>query len=365
MAVMLVRVTTVEQLIERVKKGKFRSREDILAQRKQTIKVEDDDIVAGPQKTSLKCPLSYGRITTPCRSSQCVHVQCFDAMSWYSVNEQTTTWSCPVCEKSINYEDLIVDGYFNSILESTPDTVEDVIVEADGEWHTSDDRYASDNWRKVHKPALPLASPTPHPNHQATSYSPIAHIRDASTQELSQNSGDVVVLDSEEEDEGEVKRELSPSRPEQSSMSGLPGMQVIDLTLESDEENATNRSLGVKRKADADSASSPEDIWKKSRIGESPNASTVTRSVNGNVNISSSGVFVSGSNHGARRYAMNGAPLQHRSPSTQFTPVTHVGSQYPTSYYPQPSRVATASSGPFGHHQVSHRTGYYSQYGNV
>jgi E3 SUMO-protein ligase PIAS1 len=77
-AVMLVRVTTVEQLIEKVKKGKFRSREDILAQStcstfrrecivltpagKQAIKVEDDDIVAGPQKTSLKCPVS---IPTP------------------------------------------------------------------------------------------------------------------------------------------------------------------------------------------------------------------------------------------------------------------------------------------------------------
>ncbi len=152
MIVMLVQVTTVAQLIERVKKGKFRSREDILAQRtcptflawvylmqpvsgKQAAKVEDDDIVAGPQKTTLKCPvrvpltlavaalnvlhvkLSYGRITTPCRSSHCVHVQCFDALSWYSLNEQTTTWSCPVCEKSINHEDLIVDGYANYVIQ--------------------------------------------------------------------------------------------------------------------------------------------------------------------------------------------------------------------------------------------------------
>jgi E3 SUMO-protein ligase PIAS1 len=230
-------------------------------------------------------------------------------------------------------------------------------VEADGEWHTSDDRYASDNWRKAHKPALPLPSPTPHPNRQATSHSPSTHIRDVSTQ---QNLGDVVVLDSEDEDEGEVKRELSPSFPEQFSMSGLSGMQVIDLTLESDEEDETSPSLGAKRKAEADLAPSPEDIWKKSRIGEPPNASTVTRSLNGNVNISTSGVFVSGSN--ARRFAMNGAPLQHRPPSTQFTPVSHVGPQY-TTFYPQPSRVGTASSGPFGH-QASHRTGYYSQYGN-
>lgn len=25
--------------------------------------------------------------------------------------EQTTTWMCPVCEKVLNPEDLIVDGY--------------------------------------------------------------------------------------------------------------------------------------------------------------------------------------------------------------------------------------------------------------
>ena len=259
-------------------------------------------------------------------------------------------------------------SYFNSILESTPDTVEDVIVEADGEWHTSDNKYASDAWEKAHKPVLPLASPTPHLKRQATSSSPSAYIRDASTQRMSQNLGDVVVLDSEEEDEGEVKRELSPSLPGQSPMNGFPNTQVIDLTAESDEESVTSRSLGSKRKADSDSVASSEDIWKKSRIGEPPNATTMTRAVNGNVNISTSGVLVSGSNnHGARRYAMNSTPLQHRPHSTQFAPVTHVGSSpYTTTIYrSHPSRVATASSGPFGHgHQVSHRAGYYSQYGN-
>ncbi|KAH9982666.1 PINIT domain-containing protein [Lactifluus volemus] len=238
--VMLVQVTTVNQLIEKVKKGKFKSREDVLTQRKQAVKVEEDDIVAGPQKTSLKCPLSYGRIKTPCRSSQCVHVQCFDALSWYSLNEQTTTWSCPICERSINPEELIVDGYFNSILESTPDTVEDVIVEADGEWHTSDDRYASGAWKKNHKSALSLASPTPQPTNQATQQRLLS------------------VMYSEEEDEGEVKRELSPSRP--SPMNGLLGTQVIDLTLESDEESVSGRSLGRKRKAEVD-PNSPQMIF--------------------------------------------------------------------------------------------------------
>ena len=251
--------------------------------------------------------------------------------------------------------------YFKSILENTPDAVDDVIVEADGEWHTSDDKYASDTWKRTHEPGPALASPTSSLKRHTTSISPSGPKRDASIQEKSRKSGDVVILDSEEEDEGEVKRELSPSRRERSPMGGLPETQVIDLTLESDEESSSSRSLG-KRKADADSVSLSEDIWKKSRIGEASNALAVTRTVNGNVSVSSSSALVSGSNHGARRYAMNGPPLQHRPHSTQFTSVTQVP-PYTSSYYGQPSRVAAPSSGPFGP-QVLHRSGYYSQFGN-
>jgi E3 SUMO-protein ligase PIAS1 len=250
-----------------------------------------------------------------------------------------------------------VRRYFNSILESTPDTVEDVIVEADGEWHTSDDRYASGAWKKNHKSALLLASPTPQPTNQATTAAaPFGHVYDTLAQEMSQNPGDVVVLDSEEEDEGEVKRELSPSRP--SPMNGLLDTQVIDLTLESDEESVSGRSLGRKRKAEVDPEFPTDDIWKKSRIGDPLNASTVTRTMNGNVTNSASDVFVSGSNYGARHY-VNGASLQHRPDGAPYAPVSHTSSPYTAPYFPQPSRMVTPSSGQFGP-QVSHRAGYYS-----
>ncbi|KAF8272903.1 PINIT domain-containing protein [Lactarius quietus] len=357
MVVMLVQITTVDQLIERVKKGKFRSREDVLAQRAQAAKDEDEDIVAGPQKTTLKCPLSYGRITTPCRSSQCVHVQCFDALSWYSVNEQTTTWTCPVCEKPINNEELIVDGYFNSILESTPDTVDDVIVEANGEWHTSDDKYASPTWKGTHQSVPPSTSPTPHPKSQVDSNVSSDHVHNTSTQEKRQNSGDVLVLDSEEEDEGEVKRELSPSRRERSLVNALSNTQVIDLTLESDEESASDDSSDKKRKAEVDPVAQTEEIWKKSRIGDPPNDVTTTRTVN--VNNPTADVMGLGGHQGARRF-VNSVSLPQQAPSHggQYTPTPHAGSPYTTPYY---SSVPTGS---FGSQVTTHRTGYYSQFGN-
>lgn len=88
---------------------------------------DDDEIVMGKQSISLKCPVSYPhshnlsvflslhqlsftRIQTPTRSEKCVHPQCFDATSWYSVMEQTTTWLCPICERTLEPNDLFLDG---------------------------------------------------------------------------------------------------------------------------------------------------------------------------------------------------------------------------------------------------------------
>lgn len=335
-AVMLVQVTNVDQLIDRLVKGKYKSKTDILAKMKQAVS-DDDDIVAGPQKMSLKCPLSYMRITTPCRAAQCVHPQCFDAMSWYSVNEQTTTWMCPVCDKTINHEDLIVDGYFDEILKTTPDTVEDVMVEADGEWHTSDDNYASAGWKQSHKPvaATPVSMPPSpaKPIKQSRSHSPELPPNGSAIKEGMWGPRDddaVLVLDSDDEDEGRVKRELSPSCRDESSNLSLesapPGSQIIDLTLDSDDEPEPPAHPSGKRKAVDEMPSPTEPIWKKSRMDTDGSLHGVMRSVNGNVNTSASTSSATGSNIGGSPY-MNGSSYQ-RQPSAS--------SQYP--YSPHPAR---------------------------
>jgi len=246
-----------------------------------------------------------------------------------------------------------VDGYFSSILESTPDTVEDVIVEANGEWHTSDDKYASPTWKGTHKPAPPADSPTPHPNPGVESNGPSDHAHSTSTQEKQQNLGNVLVLDSEEEDEGEVKRELSPSRRERSLVNGLSSTQVIDLTIESDDENASVGSLERKRKAEVDAVVPAEEVWKKSRIGDSPNGATTTRIVNGSGDNPTTDVLGLG---GARRFVS--LPQRPSGHGGQYTATPHAGSPYTTPYY------GSVSTGTFGSQAATHRTGYYSQFGN-
>jgi E3 SUMO-protein ligase PIAS1 len=71
---------------------------------------EEDDIEVGTSTMSLKDTLSYMRIKTPVRSSRCTHNQCFDAFWWLESNLVHPQWLCPLCNKELRFEELIVDG---------------------------------------------------------------------------------------------------------------------------------------------------------------------------------------------------------------------------------------------------------------
>ncbi|EJU01896.1 hypothetical protein DACRYDRAFT_79580 [Dacryopinax primogenitus] len=251
-----VEVTTVHQIVDRIRKGKYRSAEEILARIKQT-NHEDEDIVAGPSSLSLKCPMSYIRIQIPCRSKLCVHAQCFDAESWFSVMEQTTTWLCPVCEKMLLVDDLIVDGYFDSILRATPDSVDDVIMEADGEWHTSDNKYGSEGWKALRRVSLNPSTPARIEMQHDT--------MPGSGQHLPSPAEIFVIESDDDDDDSQIRHEISPPGRQRSisyPASGSPtrirssNQTVIDLTL-SDDEISPPPAVRTKRPAVRDVSPSP------------------------------------------------------------------------------------------------------------
>ncbi|KAL3455632.1 transport protein particle component-domain-containing protein [Aspergillus heterothallicus] len=128
----LVECTPIEELVDKLKRRKTITKEQVLQEMKS--KAEDADIVATSTVMSLKCPLSTRRIEVPCRSVLCTHNQCFDASSFLQLQEQAPTWTCPVCAKATSYESLNVDQYVDDILGSTPLDVEQVIIEPDGTW---------------------------------------------------------------------------------------------------------------------------------------------------------------------------------------------------------------------------------------
>lgn len=100
---------------------------------------QDDDIVMATSSISLRCPLSYARMTYPVKSIQCDHIQCFDALSFLSMQERIPSWICPVCSTKINQQLLALSKYMEEILHSTSEDVDTVMLNPDGSWTVAEE----------------------------------------------------------------------------------------------------------------------------------------------------------------------------------------------------------------------------------
>ncbi|CAG8599434.1 5690_t:CDS:10 [Paraglomus occultum] len=131
----LVRKISVKTLVNKIENKKFISKEQVVEKMKR--QAEDADVVATTSIISLKDPLCHLRMKLPCKSVHCTHIECFDCEIFLKMNEQTPTWTCPVCNKSIaSLDEIVVDGYFRHILQSVPEDQETVTIEPDGLWST-------------------------------------------------------------------------------------------------------------------------------------------------------------------------------------------------------------------------------------
>ncbi|XP_022240944.1 zinc finger MIZ domain-containing protein 1-like isoform X1 [Limulus polyphemus] len=86
-------------------------------------------------KVSLKCPITFKRVTLPARGQDCKHIQCFDLESYLQMNCERGAWRCPVCNKTAYLEGLEVDQYIWAILTNLSNSeVEEVTMEATASW---------------------------------------------------------------------------------------------------------------------------------------------------------------------------------------------------------------------------------------
>jgi len=174
---------------------------------------------------------------------------------------------------------LVVIRYFDAILKATPKSVEDVMVEADGEWHTADNEYGSVRWKSTHPPQ------TSSPLTQAPKIT--SAVQPDVIGKGKEIDVEILVLDSDDEDE---KPEPSPSYASSSRTSFdairepalqtllLPtasqaqthrNMAVIDLTLD-DSDDDRPPTFGKRKASDANLGDSlPDQSWKKGRIDSS------------------------------------------------------------------------------------------------
>lgn len=169
------------------------------------------------------------------------------------------------------------------------------MVEADGQWHTTDNKYGSAEWKAAHplkaKVSAPFkrpSPPAPNPACPPTSMNG-THQPNGVNGKGKAPDVEIFVLDSDDEDEGRVKRELSPSytssashsfegtlpRASQSQTQTQPQSQaqsqVIDLTLDSEDESDDDIPIvsraQQKRKASlTELNASADQTWKKNRV---------------------------------------------------------------------------------------------------
>ncbi|XP_069970908.1 E3 SUMO-protein ligase PIAS2 isoform X4 [Penaeus vannamei] len=133
-SVYLVQKLTSDDLLQRLKNKGAKIADFTRSLIKQKLQEDADcEIATTSLRCSLMCPLGKMRMMLPCRASTCDHLQCFDASLYLQMNERKPTWTCPVCDKSALYDYLVIDGYFQEVLQQNS-SCNEVTLHKDGSW---------------------------------------------------------------------------------------------------------------------------------------------------------------------------------------------------------------------------------------
>ncbi|KAK8391085.1 hypothetical protein O3P69_017024 [Scylla paramamosain] len=99
---------------------------------------EGDGVEQTAIKISLKCPITFKKITLPARGHDCKHIQCFDLESYLQMNCERGSWRCPVCNKTAYLEGLEVDQYIWGIITTLANSpVDEVTMDSSASWRAS------------------------------------------------------------------------------------------------------------------------------------------------------------------------------------------------------------------------------------
>ncbi|XP_073769559.1 E3 SUMO-protein ligase PIAS4b isoform X2 [Danio rerio] len=134
-AVYLVRLVSCQQLLDQLRSSSV-EQEDVCRLRVSE-KLRSDpetEVATTGLQVSLICPLVKLRMSVPCRSRGCAHLQCFDASFYLQMNEKKPRWSCPVCHRYAPFDELRIDSLLRDVLESSGEDVEEIEYLSDSTW---------------------------------------------------------------------------------------------------------------------------------------------------------------------------------------------------------------------------------------
>jgi E3 SUMO-protein ligase PIAS1 len=230
LAAYLCKATSVEQLVTRIAAGNKISKDSVLHEFNDRPQ-DADELMATSQVLSLKCPLSWVRLSLPCRSMSCSHNQCFDATSYLQLQQQGPQWLCPVCNKSAPFDQLAVDEYVKDILLRTSPSVEQVAIDPNGRWTIPSSTPSADRKRK----ALPQIKQDDDDDDDIAEIIALGSnpIRTLSAPRAS------ISRDPQSQLLRETPVSTSTPTPRSATSNKRPASQpaIIDLTLSSDEDN--------------------------------------------------------------------------------------------------------------------------------
>ncbi|CAF3421462.1 unnamed protein product [Rotaria sp. Silwood1] len=135
--IFLVEHLTIDQLCEKIIKKplKFYRQDSLKLVAKACAKDRDLGLEVSDQKLKLTCPIDQRRLRKPIRATTCQHLQCFDLTNYIALNEKSNKWICPVCNKPALFDDLQIDTYTESILNSIKnENITEITINADLQW---------------------------------------------------------------------------------------------------------------------------------------------------------------------------------------------------------------------------------------
>jgi len=137
-AVYVAEKLTWSELLVNLKTRPLRSSNETKKMIKKSMEndMDTEDVGVDSMISTIRDPLSKTKMELPARGKDCLHWQCFDAIQFLQMNEQKQTWLCPLCKTKIKFENLEIDEFFLSILQS-PNLSKDceyVILYENGLW---------------------------------------------------------------------------------------------------------------------------------------------------------------------------------------------------------------------------------------
>eukprot|EP01130_Rhizamoeba_saxonica_P005157 TRINITY_DN2067_c0_g3_i2.p1 TRINITY_DN2067_c0_g3~~TRINITY_DN2067_c0_g3_i2.p1 ORF type:complete len:496 (-),score=100.55 TRINITY_DN2067_c0_g3_i2:37-1377(-) len=114
-------------------KVKIKDKESSIASIKKSF--EESEIEMNDLTVSLLDPLTFMKIDTPCKSTACTHIRCFDLKTYLESNyKQNSTWKCPICTVDASFKQLRVDRYIESCIKESAPSTTSIVINNDTKW---------------------------------------------------------------------------------------------------------------------------------------------------------------------------------------------------------------------------------------